>query len=122
MHSESLRAYCLAKPGTTEELPFDAVTLVYKVMGKMYALHGLERLPAAVNLKCNPERAEELRASYAGIQPGYHMSKKHWNTIRLEEDVEDDLIRELIDHSYDLVVSKLRKADREALRALGGDR
>ncbi|MFK7933582.1 MAG: MmcQ/YjbR family DNA-binding protein [Saprospiraceae bacterium] len=118
MDIEFLREYCLSKPATTESFPFDEVTLVFKVMNKMYALVGLERLPPAVNLKCDPERAIELREEYDGaIIPGFHMSKKHWNTVMLE-DVDDKLIIELVDHSYDLVVSKMTKKDREALKEM----
>ncbi len=118
MNVETLRQACLAKRGVTEEFPFDADTLVFKVMGKMFALVALERLPPQCNLKCEPERAIELREAYDGnIIPGYHMSKKHWNTIFLES-VPPNLIGELIDHSYDLVVSGLTKKLKEELSAL----
>ena len=84
MNIEDFRDYCLSKKGVTEAFPFDESTLVFKVLGKMFALTGLNRKPAAVNLKCDPERAMELREEYDGIIiPGYHMSKKHWNTIRM---------------------------------------
>jgi len=109
MNIEAFRAYCLQKKGVTEGFPFDEVTLVFKVMGKMFALTGLERLPSQVNLKCDPERAIELRETYDGsIIGAYHMSKIHWNSVLLEE-VPPKLIQELIDHSYDLVVSKFTK-------------
>lgn len=115
MDIETLREYCLSKAGTTESFPFDEHTLVFKVMNKMYSLVGLERLPPSVNLKCDPERAIQLREEYDGaIIPGYHMSKKHWNTVYLEE-VSDKLIIELVDHSYDLIVSKLTKKDKKRL-------
>tara|TARA_R110000796_G_scaffold37722_4_gene95387 strand:+ start:293577 stop:293933 length:357 start_codon:yes stop_codon:yes gene_type:complete len=118
MNIEQFRAYCITKKGITEEFPFDADTLVFKVMGKMFALAPLERLPSQVNLKCDPERAIELRETYEGvIMPGYHMSKVHWNTIFLEN-TPPKLIQELIDHSYDLVVSKLTKKQKEELKAL----
>lgn len=92
-----------------EEMPFGPDTLVFKVMDKIFSSSGLQRLPAQINLKCDPERAVELREQYDGlIIPGYHMSKKHWNTLFLESLV-PHLITELIDHSYDLVVSKLPK-------------
>tara|TARA_R110000868_G_scaffold196237_2_gene442139 strand:+ start:1973 stop:2329 length:357 start_codon:yes stop_codon:yes gene_type:complete len=118
MNIEQFRAYCITKKGITEEFPFDADTLVFKVMGKMFALAPLERLPSQVNLKCDPERAIELRETYEGvIMPGYHMSKVHWNTIFLENTL-PKLIQELIDHSYDLVVSKLAKKQKEELKAL----
>jgi predicted DNA-binding protein (MmcQ/YjbR family) len=118
MNIEQFRDYCLAKKGTTEALPFGPDVLVFKVMGKMFALCALERLPSQVNLKCDPERAIELREEYDGlIIPGYHMSKTHWNTLYLES-LSPKLITELIDHSYDLVVAKLThklKAELEAL-------
>lgn len=118
MHIEAFREYCISKPGVTEEFPFDQTTLVFKVMGKIFAITGLDRLPLQVNLKCDPDRAVELRESYNGIIPGYHMSKKHWNTIILEEDVSERTLVELIDHSYDLVVSKLTKKLKEELQKL----
>ncbi|SHJ88945.1 MmcQ/YjbR family DNA-binding protein [Pseudozobellia thermophila] len=109
MDIEAFRDYCLAKKGVTEELPFGPDTLVFKVMGKVFALTGLERLPQQVNLKCAPERALALRESYDGaIIAGYHMNKAHWNTIILHK-VPSNLVAELIDHSYDLVVAKFTK-------------
>ena len=115
MNIEQFRAYCLKKKGVTEEFPFDEVTLVFKVMGKMFALCGLEHIPAKVNLKCDPERAITLREEYDGdIIPGYHMNKQHWNTVTLEA-VPPHLIKELIDHSYNLVVAKMPKKLREQL-------
>lgn len=109
MDIETFRTYCLAKKGVTEAFPFDEHTLVFKVMGKMFALAPLERIPSQANLKCDPERAIELREIHDGtIIPGYHMSKTHWNTLFLES-LPPSLIKELIDHSYDLVVSKFTK-------------
>lgn len=109
MNIEEFRQYCISKKGVTEEFPFDEKTLVFKVMGKMFALSGLERVPSQVNLKCDPERAVELREEYDGaIIPGFHMSKVHWNTLVLEQ-LPPKLILELIDHSFDLVVSKFTK-------------
>ncbi|SNZ01257.1 MmcQ/YjbR family DNA-binding protein [Flagellimonas pacifica] len=109
MNIEELRTYCLDKKGVTEELPFDEHTLVFKVMGKMYALIPLQRIPPQCNLKCNPERAIELREQYDGvITPGYHMSKKHWNTLFLDN-LPPTFVKELVNHSYDLVVSGLTK-------------
>jgi predicted DNA-binding protein (MmcQ/YjbR family) len=118
MHIEQLRDFCIAKKGVTEHFPFDDVTLVFKVMNKMFALTGLERWERgeeSINLKCDPEKSEELREEYEGIKPGFHMSKKHWNTVSINTiDVSDDLVRELINHSYDLVVKGLtKKAQRE---------
>ena len=120
MHIESFRNYCLNKKGVTEDFPFDDKTLVFKVMGKMFALAGLEWEEFSANLKCDPDWAIELREEYGDdIQPGYHMSKKHWNTVRFEGgDLEEKMLKELIDHSYDLVVKGLRKKDREALENL----
>lgn len=118
MNIESFRQYCISKKGVTEEFPFDEQTLVFKVMGKMFALSGLERIPSQVNLKCDPERSVQLREEHDGaIIPGYHMSKLHWNTIILEL-VPPKLIIELIDHSYDLVVSKFTKKLRAEFEAL----
>ena len=102
--------YCLSKKGVTEHFPFNEDALVLKVGGKMFLLSSLsswEKGNPKVNLKCDPERAQELRAEYDGIQPGYHMSKKHWNTISINEEVPDTLVKELIDHSYELVFSSL---------------
>ena len=118
MNVESFREYCLSKKGVTEEFPFNEDTLVFKVMGKMFALTGLEHIPFRVNLKCDPEYSEELRATYDQVQPGYHMSKKHWNTVFFEDGLNEKLLLSLIDHSYDLVVAKLKKADREFLESL----
>jgi len=118
MDIETYRNYCLAKKGVEETFPFDEVTLVFKVMGKMFALTGLQKEIFEVNLKCDPERALELREEYAQIRAGFHMSKKHWNTIAFEEGLPDSLLYELIDHSYDLVVAKLKKADKAFLKNL----
>ena len=113
MHIEQLRDFCIAKKGVTEHFPFDESTLVFKVMDKMFLLTGLnnwEKGESKVNLKCNPEKAIELREEYEGIIAGFHMNKKHWNTVSINSsDVPDDLVRELINHSYDLVVSGLTK-------------
>ncbi|BFP40374.1 MmcQ/YjbR family DNA-binding protein [Flavobacteriaceae bacterium GF1] len=115
MNIEQLREYCISKRGVTESFPFDEHTLVFKVMGKMFALVALERLPSQVNLKCDPERALTLREEYDGIIiPGYHMSKKHWNTLFLDQ-LPPLFLKELIDHSYNLVVSQLPKRIREQL-------
>ena len=115
MNIESLRAYCLSKKGTTESLPFDEHTLVFKVMGKMFALISLEKLPLQINLKCDPERAIELREEYDGvIIPGYHMSKTHWNTIFIGQ-LPPSFLIDLINHSYELVVAKLSNKLKEEL-------
>ena len=112
MNLETYYEYCLSKKGVTEHFPFDEDTLVFKLGGKMFALSSLsqwEKGQPSVNLKCDPERAEELRAEYDDIQPGFHMSKTHWNTIAVNESVSDALVKELIDHSYELVFKSLTK-------------
>ncbi len=117
MNIEEYRDYCLAKKGVTESFPFDEQTLVFKVMGKMFALSGLEHQPARVNLKCDPERSIELREEYNGlINPGFHMSKLHWNTVELEMNLPNELILELINHSYDLVVQGLTKKVKDQIQ------
>jgi predicted DNA-binding protein (MmcQ/YjbR family) len=108
MNIEEFRDYCLTKKGVTETFPFDEVTLVFKVMGKMFALCGLDHVPLRINLKCDPDRAIELRETHDGIIEGWHMSKKHWNTVYLDQ-LSPKLLTELIDHSYELVVSKFTK-------------
>ncbi len=112
MNIQQYFEFCLAKKAVTEHFPFDEDTLVFKVGGKMFALSSLsqwENGTPSINLKCDPERAEELRADFNEIQPGYHMSKVHWNTVTLNGDVPDKMVRELIDHSYDLVFKSLTK-------------
>jgi predicted DNA-binding protein (MmcQ/YjbR family) len=111
MNIEEFRDYCISKPGVTEEFPFDENTLVFKVIGKMFALTDLVD-DFSLNLKCDPERAIELRDQYPAIQPGYHMNKAHWNTVKMDGSIGESLIRELIDHSYQLVVDKLPKGRR----------
>jgi predicted DNA-binding protein (MmcQ/YjbR family) len=112
MNLQTYYEYCLSKKGVTEHFPFDEDTLVFKVGGKMFALASLkqwEKGQPAANLKCDPERAEELRAQYDDIIPGFHMSKTHWNTVAVNRDVPDSFVRELIDHSYELVFKSLTK-------------
>lgn len=112
MNLETFYEYCLSKKGTTEHFPFDEDTLVFKVGGKMFALSSLlqwEKNQPSVNLKCDPERAQELRAEYEEIKPGFHMSKVHWNTIALNGNLPTGFIKELIDHSYELVFKSLTK-------------
>ena len=117
MDFRTLRALCVAKPGVTEEFPFDETTLVFKVRGKMFALTDTEALPLRVNLKCDPDRAVQLRDRHPEVQPGYHMNKTHWNTVDLEGDLSDEQIQEMIDHSYALVVRGLPRRLQEELRA-----
>ncbi len=114
MNIEEYRAHCLSFPMVTEEFPFDSKTLVYKVAGKMFALTDVDEFES-INLKCDPERALELRDQYDGIIGGYHMNKKHWNTVATDGSVGDKLILELIDHSYELVFNSLPKKVREGL-------
>lgn len=117
MNIESFRDYCIAKPGVTEGFPFDKSTLVFKVMNKMFALTDVDTFDF-VNLKCDPERAMQLREQYDGIKPGYHMHKQQWNSVYPDSDVSEELLIELIEHSYDLIVAKLPKKDKEALKNL----
>ena len=118
MHVEAFREYCLSKKGAGEGFPFDRDTLVFKVIGKMFAIVPLERFPPQANLKCVPERALELREHFDGkILPGYHSNKVHWNTLYIEQ-LPEELIRELTDHSYELVVASLSKKDRRTLEHL----
>ncbi|MCD8528662.1 MAG: MmcQ/YjbR family DNA-binding protein [Chitinophagales bacterium] len=117
MNIEEFRAYCLAKKGVTEEFPFGPETLVFKVMGKMFALTGLDSPEFKVNLKCEPELAIELREKHMFVQPGYHMSKIHWNTVNFDEaNVGNKTLKEWIDISYLLVVDSLPKKVKEELK------
>lgn len=104
----SFREYCLGKKGVSEETPFGPDTLVFKVGGKLFALCGMDEF-STINLKCDPERAIDLREKYQGITAGYHMNKKHWNTVNVFSDVPAELTKELIDHSYELVLASLPK-------------
>jgi predicted DNA-binding protein (MmcQ/YjbR family) len=115
MNIEQFRDYCLVKKGVTEEFPFGEDTLVFKVMGKIFVLTNLEG-PLSFSLKCDPELAIELRERYTAVRPGYHLSKKHWNTIDADGSIPDRLIYEWIDHSYQLVVNSLPKKLREELQ------
>jgi predicted DNA-binding protein (MmcQ/YjbR family) len=103
------RGYCLMKPDTTEGTPFGEDTLVFKVGGKMFALASLDDVPSRVNLKCDPDLALELRDRYEEVRPGYHMNKKHWNTVELSGRIPAAELRRMIDHSYGLVVAQLPK-------------
>jgi predicted DNA-binding protein (MmcQ/YjbR family) len=115
MDVESFREYCLAKNGVTEGTPFGEAVLVFKVGGKMFALVALDEIPATANLKCDPDLALELRDRYEQVQPGYHMNKKHWNTIEIESGIPIAELRKMIDHSYELVVKSLPKAAQRKL-------
>ncbi|MBE0539294.1 MAG: MmcQ/YjbR family DNA-binding protein [Ignavibacterium sp.] len=116
MNVETISQYCLSKKGAVEDFPFDEETLVFKVGGKMFALIPLEKIPLQINLKCDPEKAIELREQYEDIQPGWHMSKKYWNTIILDGNIRWVDLKEWIDHSYDEVLKKLKKSEREKIR------
>ena len=118
MNVEDIRLYCLNKPGVTEGFPFDNETLVFKVMGKMFALMSLESPVLSINLKCDPEEAIELRASYTGVRPGYHMSKVHWNTVVADGSFTEQDLLGWIDASYNLIVAKLPKKLKDELNAL----
>ena len=114
MNFEDLREYCLSKNGVTECLPFDENTLVFKVSDKMFALTDLLG-DFYINLKCDPEKAMELREKHSCVQPGYHMNKKYWNTVFVDGSVTDVMLFEWVDHSYDEVIKKLSKKQRDVL-------
>jgi predicted DNA-binding protein (MmcQ/YjbR family) len=109
MDAEDFREYCLQKEGATESMPFGPDVLVFKVSGKMFGLAALDEVPARANLKCDPDLALELRDRYEQITPGYHMNKRHWNTVEIESATPDAELQKMIDHSYDLVAKRLRK-------------
>lgn len=114
MNIEEFRLFCLSKPSVTESFPFDDKTLVFKVANKMFALCSLESESLTVNLKCDPERAIQLREEFGElIIPGFHMNKKHWNTVSIDNGLDQNLVVELINHSYDLVVKSLPKKLRD---------
>jgi predicted DNA-binding protein (MmcQ/YjbR family) len=117
MDATALRRWCLRHPGAVEEFPFGPETSVFKVAGKIFALSGLERTPLQVSVKCEPELAVDLRNSYPAIRPGYHLNKRHWNTITLDGSLPDQLVRDLIEDSYDLIVSALPRRMREYIAA-----
>jgi predicted DNA-binding protein (MmcQ/YjbR family) len=117
MNIEDYREYCISKKGVTEELPFGPETLVFKVIGKIFALTSLETF-ASINLKCDPEEAIIFREKYDAILPGYHMNKKHWNTVLMDGTISDKLLKQLIDHSYELVANSLTKKEKEELKNL----
>lgn len=118
MNIEAIHAHCLAKKGSSDDFPFDETTLVVRCMGKIFGFISLESSPIRISLKCNPARAIELRETYPDIiVPGYHLNKQHWNTVSVEM-LPSSLVRELIDHSYELIAASLKKAEREALAVL----
>ena len=115
MDLESFREYCLSKPGATEDMPFGEDVLVFRVGGKMFALASLDEIPATANLKCDPDLALELRDRYEQVRPGYHMNKKHWNTVEIDNGIPDAELHKMIDHSYELVVKRLPDVKRKLL-------
>ncbi|MFT4154115.1 MmcQ/YjbR family DNA-binding protein [Parafilimonas sp.] len=116
MHIETLRAYCLSKKTVTEDFPFGEATLVFRVKGKIFLLVALDADPLQFNAKCNPEKAIELREAYPAIRPGYHMNKKHWNTVVIDGSISSTFIKEMIDDAYDLIVQSLPKKVRDGLQ------
>jgi predicted DNA-binding protein (MmcQ/YjbR family) len=116
MDLAAFREYCLRKRGATEGTPFGETVLVFKVAGKIFALAALDEVPARVNLKCDPDLALELRDRYEQVRPGYHMNKKHWNTVEIDSGISAAELRKMIDHSYELVVQSLPKVVREKLQ------
>jgi predicted DNA-binding protein (MmcQ/YjbR family) len=110
-----LRRLCLALPGAEETFPFSPGVSVFKAGGRMFALTRLDEDPLRVSLKCDPDLAAQLRLTYAAIAPGYHLNKRHWNTLTLDGSLDDDLVRQLVEDSYDLVVDGLPRAARDAL-------
>ena len=119
MDIADIRLYCSQKPGSWEDFPFDETTLVIKTGSKMYALIPLTNNPVKINLKCDPDRSLQLREEYPSITEGYHMNKRHWNTVTTSgestHDVSDNMLKELIDHSYDLVFASLTKKEKLAI-------
>jgi predicted DNA-binding protein (MmcQ/YjbR family) len=115
VHADDLHRHCLSFPGSAETFPFGAETSVFKVAGKMFALSRLRENPLHVSLKCEPDVAERLRQTHAVVLPGYHLNKRHWNTVTIDGSLPDQMIRDMIEDSYDLVVSKLPRVHRTAL-------
>ena len=115
MDLEQFREYCLSRVAATESMPFGEGVLVFKVAGKMFALAALDEFPVTVNLKCDPDLALELRDRYEQVRPGYHMNKRHWNTVEIDSGVPEAELCKMIEHSYDLVVRALSKAQRDQL-------
>lgn len=117
MDSSELRDACLSFPAAVEEFPFDFETSVFKVAGKIFALSNLDGMPLKVNLKCDPEDALHLRATYPAVAPGYHMNKKHWNTVTIDGSLDEALVLEMLQDSYELIVRSLTRAQRAAILA-----
>jgi predicted DNA-binding protein (MmcQ/YjbR family) len=115
VNAEALRDYCLSLKGAAETFPFGPKVSVFKVSGKMFALSILDQVPLRISLKCEPELAEQLRATHPAVLPGYHLNKRHWNTVIIDGSLTEQMINEMIEDSYDLVVSKLPRAQQQAL-------
>jgi predicted DNA-binding protein (MmcQ/YjbR family) len=122
MDAVEFREYCLTKPKATEGTPFGETVLVFKVAGKMFALMSLDGIPVTANLKCDPDLALQLRDRYEQVRPGYHMNKKHWNTVEIEGGIPEAELRKMIDHSYDLVVQRLPRASRSTIPRVAAPR
>jgi predicted DNA-binding protein (MmcQ/YjbR family) len=119
MDREAMLGYLADRPGSVEDYPFGDDVAVFKVGGRVFALCGLTGHPGSVSLKCDPTLAEALRARYPSVRPGYHLNKRHWNTVDLDGSVPADELAELVDHSWELVVANLPRRDRDALGAPG---
>jgi predicted DNA-binding protein (MmcQ/YjbR family) len=117
LNIEGFQKYCIAKKGVAEEFPFDNNTLVFKVMGKIFALTDVDSF-VSINLKCDPEIGAQLREEYAGVKPGYHMNKKHWITVLMDGEISDRLVKSWIDASYSLVIASLNKSQQSSLKSL----
>ena len=114
--ADALRTWCLERPGVTEEMPFGPVTTVFKVEGKVFLLSALERTPLEVSLKCEPPLAEQLRRDFPEtVRPGYHLNKRHWNTVLCDGSLPDQMVRDMVEDSYDLIVAAMPAAVRERL-------
>jgi predicted DNA-binding protein (MmcQ/YjbR family) len=116
MGPDDLRRCCLAKPGATEDFPFGDDVSVLKVAGRIFAISNLRGVPLEVSLKCDPDVAFALRSRYASVRPGYHLNKRHWNTVTLDGSISDEEVEAMVDDSYDLVVAGLTRSERDAIR------
>lgn len=117
MNLETLREACLAYPRVTEDFPFDESVLAFRVNGKIFLLTNVDDIELSFNVKCEPARAIELRETYAAVKPGYHMSKKHWNTVTVDGSIPDDVLLDFVRHSFDRVVAGMTKRDQHAIAA-----
>lgn len=115
MTAADLRRWCLSRPGAVEDFPFGEQTSVFKVAGKMFALSALDAPPLRVSVKCDPDLAEQLRRTHPAVKPGYHLNKRHWNTVTLDGSLPDEDIVAMLEDSYDLVVAALPRSTRRAL-------